>query len=219
MFYNFPIITHIDDVLPAVQGRDEFVVADKGDYIVVNYNVGFEDTFTIDENDMMANKGRAIAKGEMRRELRGIIFDVNGDLISRPAHKFFNLGEREETQLHRVDMSAPHLVLDKLDGSFIRPFKTADGVLRVGTKMGETDVAALAAPFFERPEYRNLAEWCIERDMTPVFEFMSPKARIVVDYGDEDKLVLIFIRRNRCGTYIKYKREVNRGDRGSPLFF
>jgi len=205
MLYNFPIIERIEDVLPAIEGRDEFIVAERDHYKVVNYNVGYEDTFTIDENDVMENHGRMIAKGIMRRELRGIIFDAEGRLISRPAHKFFNLGEREETQLHRVDMSASHLVLEKLDGSFIRPFKTADGVFRVGTKMGETDVAALAAPFFELPEYRNIAEWCIERDMTPVFEFMSPKARIVVDYGNEEKLVLIFIRRNRCGTYIKYK--------------
>jgi len=205
MFYEFPRIEKIDDVLPAIEGRDEFIVADKNEYIVINYNVGFIDTFNIDDDDLVDNYGTMIPSGIIRRECRGLIFDKNGNLISRPAHKFFNLGERDETQIHNVDMSAPHIVLDKLDGSFIRPFKTQDGILRIGTKMGETDVAALAVPFFEQDEYKQFAEWCIANHMTPVFEFMSRKARIVVDYGETDQLVLLFIRKNHCGNYIKYK--------------
>lgn len=193
MKYKFPHITHIDDVLPYVEGRKEFVVADKGDYVVVNYVVAMSSTFDRDNG------------WEYRRECRGLIFcNETGKVISRPAHKFFNVSEREETDISNIDISQDHIILDKLDGSFIRPFRTADGVMRVGTKMGETDIAAMAKPFFEKNEYKAFADWCCDNDLTPVFEFLSRKQRIVIDYGAEDQLVLLFIRHNVTGEYIKY---------------
>ncbi len=45
-FYEFPKIEKLNDILPAIQGRDEFIIADKGDYYVSNYNVNFSDSFT-----------------------------------------------------------------------------------------------------------------------------------------------------------------------------
>ena len=39
MNYEFPTIRNISDVLPAIMGRDEFVVAEKEGYTVINYNV------------------------------------------------------------------------------------------------------------------------------------------------------------------------------------
>ena len=45
MNYEFPIINKISDVLPAIEGRDEFVVAEKEGYTVINYNVMMADTF------------------------------------------------------------------------------------------------------------------------------------------------------------------------------
>ena len=39
MNYDFPVIKNISDVLPAIEGRDEFVVAEKDGYNVINYNV------------------------------------------------------------------------------------------------------------------------------------------------------------------------------------
>lgn len=207
MKHEFPIIKHIDDVRHAIAARDEFVIAERPEfgYSVVNYNVAFHDTFDIDYSDVVDNYGRAIPKGIIRRECRGLMFDMDGGLISRPAHKFFNIDEKPETSISKIEISKPHLILDKLDGSFIRPFRTKDGVFRVGTKMGETDTAALAKPFFEMENYRTFAEWCLDRHLTPVFEFMSRKQRIVIDYGDIDKLVLLFVRDNQSGRYIKYQ--------------
>ena len=45
MHYKFPEIRTINDVLPHIAGRDEFIVADKGDYTVINYMVSMADTF------------------------------------------------------------------------------------------------------------------------------------------------------------------------------
>ena len=39
MKYRFPHITHINDVLPAIEGRDEFIVAEREHYTVINYMV------------------------------------------------------------------------------------------------------------------------------------------------------------------------------------
>jgi hypothetical protein len=39
MNYKFPLINNISDVLPAIAGRDEFVVTEKEGYTVINYNV------------------------------------------------------------------------------------------------------------------------------------------------------------------------------------
>jgi tRNA splicing ligase len=109
MNYDFPQINNINDVLPHISGKDEFRVMEKDWYTVVNYAVAFGETFQWNENDPV---GSAI-----RRECRGLIFDgETGNLISRPYHKFFNVGEKDETQLHKINLNEPHVVLEKLDG-------------------------------------------------------------------------------------------------------
>lgn len=204
MNYQFPIIKRIEDVLPAIEGRDEFIVAEREGYKVINYNVGFEDTFTIDENDLMENHGEMIPKGIMRRECRGIIFDDNGKIMSRPFHKFFNVGERDETQLHNLDLTAPHVIMEKMDGSMIRPLRVG-GLIRLGTKMGLTDTAAQAEEYLmSRADHADIMifiERLMDFGMTPLFEFVSPENRIVIEYKEAD-LVLLGIRDNVSGNYL-----------------
>jgi hypothetical protein len=83
----------------------------------------------------------------VRRELRGLIFDESGQVISRRFHKFFNstftfhvsktdpvnvfsnvvdeygvvcvVGELPETKPELIDLSKPFTILEKLDGSMI----------------------------------------------------------------------------------------------------
>jgi RNA ligase len=199
MNYEFPIIERIEDVLPAIAGRDEFIVAEREGYRVINYNVGFADTFNIDENDVMENHGRMIPKGVMRRECRGLIFLTDGRLMSRPFHKFFNVGERAETQPNVLDMSQPHTVFEKMDGSMIRPIWVG-GRLRLATKMGVTDTAVEA----ERIATESQMEWMkimFAQGVTPLFEFISPENRIVLEYA-RTELVLLAMRLNRTGEYM-----------------
>ena len=186
MNYEFPTITNISDVLPAIAGRDEFVVAEKEGYTVINYNVMMADTFDCN----------------IRRELRGIIFDTaTGDIIRRPFHKFFNVNEREETQDNVVDMSRSHVIFDKLDGSMIAPFTVNDEMIW-GTKMGATDVAKPVEEFVkDRSHYRIFAKFLISRGYTPIFEWCSRKQRIVLDYK-EDQLILTAIRSLYDGRYV-----------------
>ncbi|WP_409518530.1 RNA ligase [Methylobacterium sp. R2-1] len=61
--------------------------------------------------------------------------------MGRPFHKFFNLGERERAET--LDWSAPHIVLDKLDGSTVPPVML-EGALVFMTRMGATTQAERA---------------------------------------------------------------------------
>jgi RNA ligase len=206
MKYKFPHINTIDDVLPAIEGAPEFIVADKDDYIVVNYVVAMTDTFPEVNTAGGSAKMReeATRHKAIRRECRGIIFNKDGSILSRRLHKFFNVNERDETLSHKIDFSQPHVILEKLDGSMITPIKIGDHI-RWGTKMGVTQVAMGAEEFVAKnPQYADFARWCIDdAGVTPIFEWCSRKQRIVVDYP-EDRLVFVAARDIKTGEYANY---------------
>lgn len=206
MDYKFPIINHIDDVLPHIEGRDEFVVADRGDFKVINYNVVLPDTFPpikVTGGSAKMREERSLTN-RMRRECRGLIFDRDGKIMSRPFHKFFNLNERDETQAHLIDLKKEHTIYEKMDGSMIRPI-ISGGRTRLATKMGLTDIAADAEKWILNHEYGDEMMFQLESFMlmgyTPIFEWVSPKNKIVVEYNKED-LILLAIRHNITGEYI-----------------
>lgn len=197
MFYDFPLIEKLDDVLPAIEGRSEFIVAEREGFTVVNYVVAMDDTFP-----PVNDKNSAI-----RRECRGIIFDQKtGIILRRPLIKFFNINEREETQLNNLNFNFPHKVFTKLDGSFIAPFEKGldSNNFCFGTKMGETDVSKQVENFVNKhPNYLKFSCWCIDNKITPTFEWTSRQQRIVIDYP-EDKLTLIACRHMITGKFLEF---------------
>ena len=213
MRYQFPHIKHINDVLPAIQDSPEFIVAEREHFTVVNYVVAHPETFPEVATVALTNgdathfgifESEEAHKAAIRRELRGIIFAKDGSILARRLHKFFNVNERDETQQHLIDLSQPHVILEKLDGSMITPIPIKDH-LRWGTKMGITDVSMGAETFVAtHPEYTEFAKWCKENNYTPIFEWVSRKQRIVVDYP-EDNLILIAVRNNTTGEYLPYE--------------
>lgn len=193
MNYAFPVIRHIDDVLPHISNRKEFVVAERDFGTVINYVVAMADTFDMTGPDDLA--------GAIRRECRGLIFDANGNLMSRPFHKFFNINEREETQTHAIDMMMQHVIMEKMDGSMIRPI-LVDGYLRLATKMGVTNVAMQAEEWLAASG-DNVKGWlrsCVENGTTPLLEWVSPFNQIVLAYEEPD-LVYLGSRDNVTGEY------------------
>ena len=208
MNYEFPYIGGLSDVLPAIEGRDEFVVAEKEGYTVINYNVMMADTFPdviVDADPYDQASGvyeQRDYNAAIRRECRGMIFDSKtGDIIRRPFHKFFNVNERDETQDHVIDLSRPHAILEKLDGSMIAPF-IVNGQMIWGTKMGATDVAKPVEEFvYAHRNYHHYAWKMIMRGYTPIFEWCSRKQRIVLDYK-EDQLILTAVRKMTTGEYV-----------------
>lgn len=202
MNYKFPVIKYISDVLYAISGRDEFVVVDKGKYTIINYNVMMADTFpVIEEPFPMA--------AAIRRECRGISFcSKTGKILRRPLHKFFNVNEREETQLHELDFSKEHWIDTKVDGSMIAPF-IVDNEIVWGTKMAAQDFHELVHAHVTGPEaegnYLNFTRELIEAGYTPIFEFVSRKKRIVVDYPEDD-LILLAVRKMDTGEFVPLEK-------------
>lgn len=175
-------IEHINDVLPHIEGRIDFVVAHKDGYSVIDYVFAGADTFA----------------HPARIECRGLKFAPDGRIMARPLHKFFNLGERPETAPAVVDFSKPHTIMDKLDGSMIHP-AIVDGEVVFMTRMGRTDVARKA----ERHLTDKVRRWsqCLsERGFTPIFEWTAPDNRIVVRYEDS-ALTLLAVRNTVDGEY------------------
>lgn len=193
MNYKFPLIKNISDVLPVIKDRKEFIVVDKGYHTIINYVLQGNDTFP----DVIDNDASIL------RECRGITFcSITGDVVARKLHKFFNLNEREETQLENIDFSKPHYIAEKLDGSMLVPVKNPGGEIVFHSKMGFTDIASRVTSWVHNnhKEYLRLAKWAIEYGFTLIFEWCSRKNRIVIDYP-EDRLVLLHMRRNSTGNY------------------
>lgn len=201
MTYRHFHIEHIDDVLPHIEGRTDFIVAHKDGYSVIDYVYALPDSF-----DHPA-----------RIECRGIKFDEDGAVLARPLHKFMNVGQTSDTQPDKIDFSQPHTITEKLDGSMIHP-AIVNGEVVFMTRMGRTDVAVKA----ERHLTPKIAEACRlllteHHAATPIFEWTAPDNRIVVRY-EESALTLLAIRRNVDGHYYTRSAAVDWAtDMGIPL--
>jgi T4 RnlA family RNA ligase len=194
---NFPYIEHLDQIRDATQGRIEFNIMNKGDYIVANYSVKYDDTFPslFDEISEEERLRRSIL-----REIRGITFDKNGKTIRRTMQKYFNYMEKPE-EVSFFDIKKEHVILEKLDGSMVSPFLVNNNLL-YGTKAGVTDVSKLAEKFVNgKNNYFEFSMNMVENLYTPSFEFVSRKQRIVIDY-EEENLILTAIRHMYTGEYI-----------------
>lgn len=207
MNYKFPIISRFDDIKFALEGpgKDDFIVVDKGNYTVVNYIKISSDTFRPINVEGIGHEERK--RRIIRREFRGLIFDNTTNLlIRRPYSKFFNLNEREETLAANIDTSQTSYVLEKLDGSMVAPFITNDGVLRFGTKMGETEISDQALSYCKMNDKDlDFIRWIIEEfESTPIFEWCSRQNRVVIDYP-EPKLVLTACRDMLTGDYWSFE--------------
>lgn len=192
----FPVITHIDDVLPHVAGRADFVVAHRDGYIYVDYNFTQDDTFF----------GHG---AEFRKECRGLKFYPDGRLMARPLGKFFNVSERPDTQPNILPWDEPHHVLTKRDGSMIHT-AIVDGKTRLMTRAGITEVALQTEDWLWNrsgihERYDNFFTHMEECGFTPIFEYTSPKNRIVLKYEDTS-LTLLAIRDKYTGEYVLYDR-------------
>lgn len=133
-------------------------------------------------------------------ECRGITFNAAGECVSRPFHKFFNIGEREDTQLNKL-----HLfnctVLEKRDGSMLVPVLINDKLFWKSKKSFYSDVA-ISAQKTAPSAVQELAEGLLRDGLTPIFEFTHPEHQIVINYGDKPKFTLIAIRNIKTGEYL-----------------
>lgn len=186
----FATIRTIDDLLPHIQDKPEIRVMEQPNgCTVVCYMISDGDTFGGDNQYAI--------------ECRGITFAPNGHILSRPLHKFFNVGEREDTQANVLPWNKVARVMDKRDGSMITTMVLADMVVCKSKKSFESDVAVAANNFIaEHSNYEAFARECAYYGVTPIFEFTAPgQFRIVLPYA-EANMVLLHVRDNATGEYL-----------------
>lgn len=124
---------------------------------------------------------------------RGLILNDTNEIIARPFPKFFNLGEPEAQELPATSFQ----VFDKLDGSL--------GILY--WLDGKPFVASRGSFSSEQSDKANELLYHKYVDVIPnlnpsytyLFEIIYPENRVVVDYGAEEKLVLIGIVETKTG--------------------
>lgn len=201
--YDFPSDITLEQVKQIVDNSDgHFILVDKGEYIVANYVLSGKETHPTING----------VESAIRRELRGLIFNKEGFVLSRPYHKFFNYGEREDLN---IDLNKDFVVLEKLDGSMIRPIKIAD-YWRMASKMGITDVSMQVEEYLAnsktKANYIALIDYLLKMELTPIFEWCSNKQKIVIDYP-EDRLVLTAIRNNYTGEYLSVDTMIDLANR------
>jgi len=183
---NFPLITNINDILPHVEGREDFKVMDKGKYFSIDYLFTLEDSFD----------------DPMRLECRGIKFNRDGSILARPFHKFFNVGEKEHH--HDIDWAREHIIMHKLDGSMVHG-ACIDGQPYLMTRAGHTDVAQAAEKHMSDGVHSIVILSELLPQFTPIFEYTSPDNRIVIKY-ERPEITLLAVRDNLTGHYWPYEQ-------------
>lgn len=202
MEFNPPVIKHINDVLPHIKDKPEIIHVRKENYQILDYVYSTNTTFD----------------NEYARECRGLKFDIEGNIIARPYAKFHNINENEEYLSSNIDLTKPHTVLLKEDGSMIhnvsltRQSKSGRCVdyHSLMTRMGESEVALAAKAWLFSDDncdkgitdnYLRLFE--IWPNRTFLFEYVGPNNRIVIPYAEEN-LILTAARDIYSGEYIRY---------------
>ncbi len=191
----FKVIRNIDDVLPAVVNKKEIRFLSQPNGTTIGCYL-FCDSKTFDSPESL--------------ECRGITFGRDGAVVSRPLHKFFNLGEKEWLSRDRLagrdDICA---VYEKLDGSMIATSLINGELAWRSKKSFSSDVVRLAEGFLSSSENRNISDFArdvSEAGMTAIFELTHPDARIVVRH-DRPSLNLLHVRDNVTGEYVMLNKD------------
>ena len=126
--------------------------------------------------------------------MRGTVLDSEGNVVAKTFPKFFNIESDNFPNL-------PFEVFEKLDGSLGVLFNY-EGEWHLATQGSfYSEQAIYAKEILERNEtYKDV----FSEKFTFLFEILYSKNRIVVSYGDEEKLVLLAAFKNDCGRETPY---------------
>jgi T4 RnlA family RNA ligase len=140
-------------------------------------------------------------------EMRGLTFVWNedGSLYQRYLlmDKFFNLNQSECSAYSLLKDEKIKEITYKEDGSILSFIKLPNGRIIAKTKASfEADQAIRAQALYEGNTSINIfVNYCLNNNIVPIFEFVSPMNRIVLRY-DKTNLVIIKLRDNLTGKYI-----------------
>jgi len=114
---------------------------------------------------------------------RGLITDLEGNIVARPFPKFFNLREHEGPL-----PDGPFEVYEKMDGSLGIIYFVNGGEPRVATRGNFDSKQAEYAMKMLREKYSHVQ---FNPTITYLVEIIYPKKQMVVDYGDTEALILL----------------------------
>lgn len=134
-------------------------------------------------------------------QCRGLIVGQDtGQIIARPFDKFFNADEHGPSKLGQA-LGGVVQVTNKMDGSLgiLYPSPLHRTGYAIATRGSFTSEQALHATQLLNDRY---ADWVPNPDWTYLFEIVYPENRIVLDYGDQDDLVLLGARSIEYGDIV-----------------
>jgi RNA ligase len=124
---------------------------------------------------------------------RGLILDGQGTAVARPFPKFFNLEELTAEQIPKE----PFDVFEKLDGS-LGILYFLDNQAFIASRGSFTSEQAVRANQILQKKYAPILPH-LNPEYTYLFEIIYPENRIVVQYGDQEDLVLTAIIETKTG--------------------
>lgn len=166
-------------------------ITEKGEIILFKYN----------------NKLWLTGHHDYSAQSRGKVIDAaTRDIIVYGFDKFYNINEVPETSFENVSKkikAADYITLeDKRDGSTIFVTKTKNHGLIVNSNGDFKNDQITKANQLLDSSYKFFKEH-LKTAYTYIFEITYPLDKKVVDYGDEEKLVLIGIRDTETGRMLK----------------
>lgn len=148
----------------------------------------------------VSNNGLPLFPNPYALECKGIKFNtLNGTILARPLHKFFNLNETSNDTNRRDIKKAK--VVEKLSGTTVFPLvHPVTNDVRLCTETGTMDdVAIMAETLCNVPI--NTLRVILNEGYTPIFEFMVPYGSNIIKF-DRSSLTLLAVRNTITGTYI-----------------
>lgn len=156
------------------------------DVSIFNYRLAWIDDFIkpLDDSDINAH------------EMRGItfIFNKDGSLYDRflMLPKFWNVNQIEESLMSRVSKFNVKSVMGKQDGSLASFIKLPNGEVYGRSKASFSSDQAIRITYLynTNSSVKELVDWGFDNNITLIFEYVSPYNKVVLDYSDEELILL-----------------------------
>lgn len=146
---------------------------------------------------------------EWTMQCRGLIMDRHERIIARPFKKFFNLEEHQQELIPKGNMSESFEVYEKLDGSLGILYQHQNQYF-IATRGSFNSAQALKATQMLYEKYAHAIPQFLP-NKTYLFEIIYPENRIVINYGEDEALILLAVIDNKTG------RDEPLADIGFPL--
>jgi hypothetical protein len=163
------------NLLEELRKRSDYIIEKKHDtlpLLIFNYNQKCQIDGIWDEYMMMS---------------RGLILDLEGNVIARPFKKFFGIGQRLEDSYENLPIQ-DSIVYEKIDGSLGIQFYDGDRVCIATRGSFNSEQAIHATKLMEK-----FAKNDFDQKYTYLYEIIYPQNRIVVNYDSRDELVLLAV--------------------------